>query len=391
MESTKPTIQSFYKEFYGPKFVRHFRAPTDLKTKKNQNPGNQAIIEDTRKLWLHVHKISGLWPCYIHIYDHGLLGNLNRQDREQMIFDRAFFDFDIHHEQSHQIKKELQGLRSHGLKHKQDQQDDLREQLRKLIIYEHIAEPAINEAKDFSIKFKESFGYYPMLFFSGGKGCHAYTFFKPVQKLDMNRALSWFAEKVKQQFNYQTLDESVNKDAISRLSRVPYSKHQYTGLNVVPFTLEDSYGEILEKAINPLVESFKKEDYLSSFGKHLQRIDPILAYNEKIKEVERKANQTKIKNTSFNGTEDQREWFKTILGEPTYISPNKPYVMYNCPFPDHEDNKPSFMVHPKGYACKGCGKTGNYFQFLKDYNGWTDEHVKNYLRSKKAENGVGCQ
>ncbi|MBW4257866.1 hypothetical protein KTG15_09210 [Methanobacterium sp. YSL] len=357
-----PTIQSFYIEFYGSKFVRHFRAPTDLKTKK-LNPGNQVIIEDTRKLWLHVHKRSGLWPCYVHIYDHGLLGNLKRQDPEHMMYDRVFFDFDIHHEQSHQIKKRLQNLRGHGLKHKEDQQDELREQLRKSIIDEHIAEPAINEAKDFSIKFKDSFGSYPLLFFSGGKGCHAYTFFEPIKGVNINRALSWFGEKIKVTYNYITLDLSVLVDPKSRLSRVPYSKHQYTGFAVVPFTIHDSYDVIIEKSLNPVVETFQKEDYFSSFGSHLKTIDPILKHNEEIRKnkevVERAKWGNKENFKSFNGVDDHRDYFKKLLGPPRSEHPDKEYVMYCCPFPNHQDNKPSFKVHRTGYECYGCGKKGN--------------------------------
>ena len=71
------------------------------------------------------------------------------------------------------------------------------------------------------------------------------------------------------------MDLSVNKDAISRLSRVPYSKHQYTGLTVVPFSIDDNYEEIIEKSVNPQVESFDKSEYMSKLGEHLQKIDPI--------------------------------------------------------------------------------------------------------------------
>jgi len=176
-----------------------------------------------------------------------------------MTYDRAFFDFDIDHKDSHQIKKKLQDLRSHNLKHDPIEQDKLRERLRKFIIEEQIAAPAINEAKDFSIKFKESFGSYPLLFFSGCKGCHAYTFFNSIKNININQSLSWFGKQIKDTYQYQTLDLSVLQDAQSRLSRVPYSKHQYTLLTVVPFTIKDNYDTIINKSINPTVKSFKRE------------------------------------------------------------------------------------------------------------------------------------
>lgn len=373
----KPTLISFYSSFYGDDFVRYFRRPSDSNNKKFKI---QFTIKTPKNLYLHVHRNSGYHPCYIQTYDRGLLGNLKRDDPSKMIFDRAYFDFDVTDPQVHKIKKELIQLSAHGYNYKQLKQEKLREELRTFLIEKKIAKRAIDEVKDFAVNFKESFGNEPILFFSGCKGCHAYTFFEPIHNLNMNRTLSWFVKKVKEQFNYQTLDESVNKDAISRLSRVPYSKHQLTCLTVVPFTLDDSYDEILEKSLNPNVVTFNKKDYSSSLGEHLQLIDRVLAQNEKLEK--KRETMAKDQTSSIKGhhvVEDHREWFKNILGEPNYISPNKPYVMYKCPFKDHEDNKPSFMVYPTGYKCKGCGKKGNYFQFLKDYNGWTDEEVKEHL------------
>jgi DNA primase len=77
-----------------------------------------------------------------------------------------------------------------------------------------------------------------------------------------------------------------------------------------------------------------------------------------------------------------RVFFRSILGDPVKEYPDKDYFMYNCPFQDHEDKKPSFRVHKKGYYCYGCQKKGNYWQFLKDYNKWDDEKVWIYLRNK---------
>lgn len=372
-------LQSFYNSFYGPNFFRHFRAPTDLKNKKIRNPGNQVTVKKPKNLALQVHNRSGLWKCLTHVYNHGTLGNLKREEPEKMVYDRAFFDFDVNNDEVHEIVNKLKDIRADGLNHHQEKQDELREQLRNLIINEKIAEPAINQAKDFSNKLKKWFDAYPILFFSGCKGCHAYSFFKPVRNVDINRVVSWFAEEMKETYQHSTMDLSVCKDAKSRLSRAPYSKHDYSLLTVVPFQLEDSYDTIMEKSLNPVVEPFTWEDYNSGFGKYLQRNDKILAYNEKIEEDERKATRANLKPTSKR-VKDHREWFKSILGEPAYTSPNKPYVMYHCPFPKHEDSTPSFMVYPTGYNCKGCGRKGNYFQFLKDYHGWSNEQVKNYLK-----------
>ena len=58
---------------------------------------------------------------------------------------------------------------------------------------------------------------------------------------------------------------------------------------------------------------------------------------------------------------DHRIFFKSIIGAPEREYPEKEYIMYKCPFKDHEDNKPSFMVHKNGYYCYGCRREkGNY-------------------------------
>ena len=77
---------------------------------------------------------------------------------------------------------------------------------------------------------------------------------------------------------------------------------------------------------------------------------------------------------------------RKYLGIPEHEYPDKEYVMYRCPFPDHQDTNPSFMVHKRGYKCYGCGEKGNYWQFLKDYNSWNDQKVKEYLNNYEVGN-----
>ena len=210
--------------------------------------------------------------------------------------------------------------------------EELQEQLRNLIIEDKIAKTAIDEAKDFSIKFKKHFGKEPFLLFSGCKGCHAYCFFDPIN-ININRSIYWFAERVKTSYNYHSIDLSVNKDAQSRLSRIPYSKHQYTDLSVVPFTIDDSYDSIIDKSLNPDVRLFRKENYLSSFGEYLKKIDPVLSHNEKVQKINNEVKNVGIKRfKSFKGIDDHRVFFKELLGIPEREYPNKEYVMYRCPF-----------------------------------------------------------
>jgi hypothetical protein len=370
-------LQSFYRSFYGFKFYRHFRRPDGF---INKNFRIQFKVENPKQLYLHVHRNSGTYPCLIHTYDHGSRGNLNKCKSEKMVFDRVFFDFDVSNDQLKKIKKELFELRSQGLNNKKNKQVQLKEQLQNLIIKKDIVKPAIDEAKDFACNFHETFGKYPVLFFSGCKGCHAYAFFNQSKFINLNMAVSWFAEHVKKSFNYQTIDLAVTKDAQARLSRVPYSKHQLTGLTVVPFAVHDEYEVIIEKSLAPGVESFYREDFITDFHLHLQEIDKIEEHNAKIKENIEINNKKQYGSNKIKFVDDHRVFFKSILGEPIKEYPEKEYVMYQCPFPDHDDKKPSFRVHRCGYYCYGCLKKGNYWQFLKDYYGWDDLLVRNFLK-----------
>ncbi|MBP2045147.1 CHC2 zinc finger domain-containing protein [Methanobacterium aggregans] len=373
-------LQAFYNDFYGGAFHRHFRRPPDFHQPKFRI---QFTVENPKSLYLHVDRNSGNHPCYVHLYDHGSKRNLKLGNPKRMVFDRAFFDFDVMNNNIKKVKKKLVELRSHGINHKKDEQEKLKEHLQNMIIKDKISEPAVKEAKNFAVEFKETFGKYPMLFFSGCKGCHAYTFFRATGFISLNRTISWFTENAKKAYNYQTLDTAVSKDAQARLSRVPYSKHQLTDLTVVPFTIDDSYDEIIEKSLNPSVESFEREHYSTNFHKHLQEIDVVEEYNTKM----RKPKET-VKN-QFKGSkdsgpvEDHRVFFKSLLGDPVREYPEKEYVMYQCPFSDHEDLKPSFRVHKTGYYCYGCQRRGNYWQFLKDCYGWGYEEIKIRLISKK--------
>src|SRR5690606_19602112 len=137
----------FFMSFYGHEFYRYFIRPLPFPKK----PGlyEKFIVQTPKQLFNYVHRNSGFHPCYINIYDYGTNDNLNKKNPETMILDRAFFDFDIDNDEAHQIKKQLQYLMSHGLDHQQELQDELRDQLKNLIINERIAEPAVNEAKDF--------------------------------------------------------------------------------------------------------------------------------------------------------------------------------------------------------------------------------------------------
>lgn len=355
-------LLSFYKSFYGTNFYRHFRRPPDF---NKPNFRIQFTVKDPKSLFIHVHRNNGNHPCLIHTYNHGNINNLKEKKNNIMVFNRVFLDFDAENEEARKIKKELVNLRSHGLNYKKSLQKKLQEKLKNLIVNEKISKPAIDEAKDFAIKFKETFRTPPILFFSGFKGCHAYIFFKPIDFKNINLAISWFAKYIKKAYNYSTLDLSVTRDAKVRLSRIPYTKHQLTDLTVVPFQISDDYDGIINKALHPIIENFDVKKSKTNFSKHLENIDEIEYYNSKIRKSTSKLEM--VTKNNYNSVKDHRIFFRQILGVPVREYPEKEYVMYHCPFHDHEDNKTSFRVNKNGYYCYGCQRKGNYWHFYKDY------------------------
>ena len=135
--------------------------------------------------------------------------------------------------------------------------------------------------------------------------------------------------------NLDTMDLSVNKDPDVRKSRVPYSKNEMTGLTVVPFQIDDSYDEIIDKALNPIVESFNISDYLSSLNRHLEELDQTIQFNQPVKQLKR-TGSTRNNNDKWvlvRSGRDNRLFFREIIGTPAIEYTN--YDMYNCPFPDH--------------------------------------------------------
>ena len=105
------------------------------------------------------------------------------------------------------------------------------------------------------------------------------------------------------------MDLSVNKDALSRLARVPYSKHQLTDLSVVPFLCSDDYENIMAKSLDPNVEKFEIERYYTDFSKHLQKIDEIEYYNSKLKTME---NQVGSQPTVPSGATTRWPMYRTV-------------------------------------------------------------------------------
>jgi hypothetical protein len=260
----------FYRSFYGENFIRHFRRPTDQNIPKNFR--TQITVKNPEAIYFHVTRTNGQNPSYVHVHDQYNFKSI----------DRAYFDFDINHPEVKEIIKELQDIRYFGVENENKKQIKLKIRLNELIIGCEIAKPAIDEAKKFANIFKQSFGKIPMLLFSGCKGAHVYAFFKPTQFNNYNKAILWFAENVKKTYKFNTQDLSVNKNALSGLSRVPYSKHHYTNLTVVPFQISDDYDTIMQKTVYNQIKPFNKEDHITDFNLKLLEIDKKFLHYENI-------------------------------------------------------------------------------------------------------------
>ena len=266
-------IQSFYRSFYGDSFHRFFRRIPEFVTPRIKK---EFFASNPIQLWFYVGKHGLGYPCYISIYDYGNEDNLKNKNNGSIKIDRVFLDFDIDNSIAKQIKNELNYIRSQGPDSALTEQNLLIKKASDLVINENIAEPAINEAKIFAETFYDEFDVYPSLFFSGFKGCHAYCFFEPLKIEYSNETITYFASRFKNIIALDTMDLSVNRDATSRLSRVPYSKHHVTGLTVVPFNITDNYEKIIEKAINPIVEPFTLTNQYCALGKHLFEIGRVI-------------------------------------------------------------------------------------------------------------------
>lgn len=73
-----------------------------------------------------------------------------------------------------------------------------------------------------------------------------------------------------------------------------------------------------------------------------------------------------------------------VIGSYTQLKVAGGGLMGRCPFPDHPEKTASFSVSEtkQVYHCFGCGKSGNIFTFLRDYQGLSFPDAVEYLAQK---------
>lgn len=377
------TLPAFYSDFYGIKFARLFvRVPL---TKCNPSTQLQYKILTPKQLQYQVNRNSGHFKCFISVYSYGSsIQDLNGNYKEHPSVDRVFFDFDLESAKIKNALDELKNLRKNGLNYNLSQQQELLDYIYNCIVNENASIDPINQAKRFAEYIYDEYGNYPVLVFSGFKGCHAYCFFEPVHLEHINGTIHSFADDIMETQNLGSMDLSVNKDPDNRKSRIPFSKHEITGLNVVPFHIDDSYEEIINKALNPTIQPFDLQDHLTTLNNHLEAIDKTITPFEPERRRRQMLRHKNQRNGSIMFNRDNRTFFQEVLGPPEMEYQN--YDVYYCPFTDHTDTNPSFVVYSSGYKCFGCGRRGNYWKYLKERRGFSDKQIRKYLKLKQFKN-----
>ena len=396
---SKP-FREFYKNYYNNKCYRDIRYIQDLRLigytadkepiRRNYTETfkvttgtdlNSKLTNDKRFinfLMFNRSKGDGTLASEVSYYNKFL--DWNTKDKSIKYIDRLFFDLDTDNKEAKAIKNMQTEAKANLIGKERDRTiKELQKEFRELILEKHILYNTFTEAKkllDYLVKS----GAKTYLTFSGSKGLHINTFIEPLQLNNSNRVNEAYTRQLKRELKLKTLDLNV-KDISSRLQRVPYSKHERTGLFTVPLAPSISYEELIEviSSNKPEVREFNIADYYSSrnFRNMLIVLDNDLTLldlkNKETKEKEAERNRRKIFNNSFTRSNvnyseyftDLRELVELILGTPEKTNTAKEYNLYKCCF--HKDNTASAICGKYVFYCFSCGVKYNWYNFIKNY------------------------
>lgn len=383
----KQNIKQYYLKFYNNNLFRDFRLiltngsvktpylPYDPKTNFKKN------ISDFIFKSIKVRNSVGALTGEITFYKS--FGEYRIKDKEDKLTDRLFFDFDVEDKQLHDIKSKINDARV-NLKGA-DRVRKIRElqlEYQDLIFTTDVLEKPFNELKILHQYFKDSgIKSYPV--FSASKGFHLYIFFNECKLINYSEISYKIAMDYKKALKLDTLDLAVNKDALARVSRLPYSRHETSNLITTPFNMEsETLSEVLE---NSRKQNFKEFDFNAykiddeNFTKTLISADQEFSIkNKELIEVKKKVSNNTIQGSISDESKDDlfkdmRILCKLLLGNPEREFSN--YNSYICPF--HDDTKPSARVYEKNFLCASECLSLNYFDFIKKYfNLKNDSDVK---------------
>ena len=362
-EEKEPIRKSFTKTF-------KVTTGTDLKSK---------LINDKRFIsFLMNYRTKGAGTLASEVTYYNSFLDWNTGDKSIKYIDRLFFDLDTDNEEAKAIKTMQTEAKANLMgKERYNTIKELQKEFRELILDKHVLYNTFTEAKKL-IDYLVKSGAKPYITFSGSKGLHINTFIEPLQLNNSNRVNEAYTRQLKRELKLNTLDLNV-KDISSRLQRVPYSKHERTGLYAVPLAPSITYEELIEviSSNKPEVREFNIADYYSSrsFRNMLIILDNDLTLldlkNKATKEKEAERNRRKIFNNNFTRSDvnyneyftDLRDLVELVLGAP--VKRNKEYNLYKCCF--HKDNTASAICGKYVFYCFSCGANYNWYNFIKNY------------------------
>ena len=395
--AVKSNFKEYYTSFYGNQYFRELRyVDTDKnkaetlkypKASKNSNPDKRF------NGFINKYKNKGINTLVSSLTFYSNVEDFHSKDYDKRYTDRLFFDFDI--EDNPKVKELKENIKIAKLELYEDERtaaiNDYQKQFRNLILNDNLLLEPFEEVKALMNYFMEGLAIKPYPVFSGSKGFHLIIFLNPMKLININQLSYNLASYLKKKLDLKLIDLSVNKDPISRVQRIPYSKHERTGFYTVPIDNNVSYDELLKhiKRNRNRPSLFDRESYIPDeyFHKNLinlnAKITEYLMKSEmKQKELQKQkrellAAKRKTKNLSsvdsidFSNI-DMRSLVSKVLGSPEREYSN--YSMFKCPF--HNDNNPSLKVSAKYCSCYSCGFYYNYYDFIKEYyNLKTDEEI----------------
>lgn len=392
----KYTRKQFYKNFYNNHLFRDFLFvdPTG-KTKSPYLP-NDANVDFERNISNFLIKYSNPksnfnGSLYSQVTYYKTIGGLRDKAESERYANMLFFDFDVESDELHRLKNEIKNTYNDLTgKQRLNQVKNLQLEYQNLLFETDVLEKPLNDAKTLH-SYLKSHNINSYAVFSGSKGIHLYVFFDECKLRNYTDISYKLAESYKSRLKLDTLDLSVNKDAIARKSRVIYSNHATSNLFTIPIDIEsDSVTEILTNAKKQSVIPFELDDYVISddggFVNVLKNIDAYI--NDKNSEImaEKEKVKSMITGTAISSADkdlifsDMRVLLKVILGEPVREFEN--YNTYCCPF--HDDHSPSARVYKNNFLCATENLHLNYFDFIRKYFDLPDDDaVKKKMKELK--------
>ena len=387
--AVKSNFKEYYSIFYNNQYFRELRyIDTDLeKTKslKYPNVSKLSKLPKSDKLFynfIHENRNKGIRTLVSSLTYYPSLEDYHSKDKGLRYTDRLFFDFDI--EDNPKVKEIKENIKNAKLYLYEDERKaaikDYQKQFRNLILNDNLLIEPFNEVKTLMAYFM-GLGIKTYPIFSGSKGFHLLVFLNPMKLINISQISYNLAVHLKKKLKLGLMDLSVNKDCISRVQRVPYSKHERTSLYTAPIDTNVSYDELLKqiKRNRPKPILFDRESYIPDKEFHKNMINLNVKITELLMKSEMKQQElqkqkrellaAKRRNTNRSSVDldfssiDMRTLVSKILGSPD--KEYSGYSMFKCPF--HNDNNPSLKVNEKWASCYSCDFYYNWYDFIKNY------------------------